>query len=87
MRAARLSLPLILITSLTGLTEPADRVVEKSPVLKPLSPVESMEHIRLPPGFRLELVASEPQVREPVALAWDGNGRMFVAEMRSYMQD
>ncbi len=87
MRAARLSLPLILITSLTGLTEPADRVVEKSPVLKPLSPGESMEHIRLPPGFRLELVASEPQVREPVALAWDGNGRMFVAEMRSYMQD
>ena len=87
MRAARLSLPLLLTTILTGLAEPADRVVEKSPVLKPLSPGESMKHINLPPGFQLELVVSEPQVREPVALAWDGNGRMFVAEMRSYMQD
>ena len=35
----------------------------------------------------MELVASEPMVREPVAIAWDGNARMFVAEMDTYMQD
>lgn len=53
----------------------------------PLSPEESMKTMHLPDGYRIELVASEPMVEEPVAIAWDGNGRMYVAEMRSYMQD
>ncbi|HSH94358.1 MAG TPA: discoidin domain-containing protein, partial [Roseimicrobium sp.] len=39
------------------------------------------------PGYKLELVLSEPDIKEPVVAAFDGNGRMFVAEMRSYMQD
>ena len=52
-----------------------------------LSPVESMATMQLPPGYRVELVASEPMVEEPVAIAWDGDGRMYVAEMRAYMQD
>jgi mono/diheme cytochrome c family protein/glucose/arabinose dehydrogenase len=52
-----------------------------------LSPEESMKTIYLPPGYRLELVASEPMIQEPVAIAWDGNGRMYVAEMLTYMQD
>lgn len=46
-----------------------------------------MKRIKIAPGFRLELVASEPMIREPVALTWDGNGRVFVAEMLGYMQD
>src|SRR5690606_30813254 len=33
------------------------------------------------------LVASEPMIQEPVAIAWDGNGTLYVAEMRTYMQD
>ena len=37
-------------------------------------------------GFRVELVASEPLVVDPVALAFDENGRMFVAEMRDYSE-
>jgi len=52
-----------------------------------LSPEESMKTFNLPAGYNLELVASEPMVKEPVALAWDGNGRMYVAEMLTYMQD
>jgi mono/diheme cytochrome c family protein/glucose/arabinose dehydrogenase len=52
-----------------------------------LSPEESMKTIRLPEGYHLELVASEPVIQEPVAIVWDGNGRMYVAEMRSYMRD
>jgi len=38
-------------------------------------------------GFELELVASEPMVQDPVALAFDGNGRIWVAEMKGYMPD
>jgi hypothetical protein len=32
-------------------------------------------------------VASEPLVGEPVSITWDGNGRMYVAQMLTYMQD
>jgi glucose/arabinose dehydrogenase len=62
-------------------------VVDKDPPVTPLSPQESIQKIQLPPGYRVELVASEPMVQEPVALAWDGNGRMYVAEMNTYMKD
>ncbi len=52
-----------------------------------LSPEESMKKIYLPKGYHLELVASEPMISEPVVIAWDGNARMYVAEMNTYMQD
>lgn len=52
-----------------------------------LSPEESMKTIYLPDGYHIELVASEPMIQEPVAIAWDGNARMYVAEMLTYMQD
>lgn len=52
-----------------------------------LSPEESMKTFYLPEGYEVELVASEPMIDEPVAIAWDGNGRMYVAEMNTYMQD
>ncbi|MEX6690929.1 c-type cytochrome [Danxiaibacter flavus] len=52
-----------------------------------LTPEESMKTMHLPEGYHLELVASEPMVQEPVAVVWDANGKMYVAEMRSYMQD
>ena len=51
------------------------------------SPEESMKRIHVAPGYRLELVAAEPMIEEPVLCVWDGNGRMYVAEMRTYMQD
>lgn len=61
------------------------------PVRRPmppyLSPADSLKLIQLAPGYRLELVLSEPQIQEPVVTVFDGNGRMFVAEMRSYMKD
>lgn len=62
-------------------------IVDTLPSPKYLSPEESMAQIYLQPGYRLELVASEPMIHEPVAIAWDANGRMFVAEMNTYMQD
>ena len=43
-----------------------------------------MKRFQLPPGFRIELVASEPDIVSPVALAFDERGRMFVAEMPEY---
>ena len=62
-------------------------VQDTNPSIVPLSPEVSMTKIQLPPGYHVELVASEPMIQEPVALAWDGNGRMYVAEMNTYMRD
>src|SRR5437764_15156832 len=61
-------------------------VVDTNPPITPLSPGESIRKIQLPPGYHIELVASEPMVQEPVAIAWDGNGRMYVAEMNTFMK-
>ncbi|MBT6399849.1 MAG: hypothetical protein HOK04_08685, partial [Verrucomicrobia bacterium] len=51
---------------------------------QPLSPKESAKKIRLPEGFRIELVASEPIVEEPSCIAWDEYGRVFVCELHGY---
>ncbi len=41
----------------------------------------------LPAGYRMELVASDPDINNPAVIEWDGNGRMYVSEFRSYMRD
>ena len=72
--------------------EYVDKIYEKPEIVRDassnfLSPEESMKTFYLPEGYRVELVASEPMINEPVTIAWDGNGRMYVAEMNTYMQD
>jgi len=59
---------------------------ETSP-FTPLTPQESLEALQVAPGYLLENVAAEPDLQEPTLAVWDGNGVMYVAEMRSYMQD
>jgi cytochrome c551/c552/glucose/arabinose dehydrogenase/cytochrome c5 len=63
------------------------RDIDSSAIIDYLSPQESLKTFNLPAGYHLELVASEPMIKEPVAIAWDGNARMYVAEMLTYMQD
>ncbi|MDX1565216.1 MAG: hypothetical protein R3236_07415, partial [Phycisphaeraceae bacterium] len=55
------------------------------PPAPPLKPDEAMKTFKVAPGFKLELFASEPLVVDPVAMAWDGDGRCWVVEMRGYM--
>lgn len=64
-----------------------ERVFNSKPSPEFLSTEESMRSFNLPKGYHMELVASEPMVKEPVAITWDGNARMYVAEMLTYMQD
>lgn len=52
-----------------------------------LTPEQSQRAFVLPEGYHMELVASEPMITEPVAIAWDGNARMYVAQMETYTQD
>lgn len=53
-------------------------------VVPALSPEEARQTFRVEPGLRVELVAAEPQVVDPVAFAFDERGRLFVAENRGY---
>ena len=41
----------------------------------------------MPPGYHVELVASEPLIQEPVALDWDLEGRLWAVEMPGFMAD
>ena len=51
------------------------------------TPDEQAKAFILPPGYRMELVVSEPQVISPAVIRFDGNGRMYVAELVTYMRD
>jgi putative membrane-bound dehydrogenase-like protein len=50
----------------------------------PLSPEESMKLVQVPVGFELQLFASEPDIINPIAMAWDERGRLFVIETTDY---
>ena len=52
-----------------------------------LPPAGSMAMMQVEPGFRVELVASEPDVQSPVAMDIDEDGRIWVVEMPGYPLD
>ena len=54
---------------------------------RPLSPKEALATFKLAPGYRVDLIASEPLVQDPVAIDWDPDGRLWVVEMPGYMRD
>lgn len=53
----------------------------------PLSPQASIATMKIADGYQVVPVLTEPHIHEPAAIAWDGNGRLYVVEMRTYMQD
>ena len=59
----------------------------KQPPIQAKRPEDEIKQIVLQPGYRLECVLSDPIIQEPTAIAFDGDGRMFVVEDRSYMMD
>src|SRR5437660_8270065 len=52
-----------------------------------LSARDEMKTFKIAPGYRVELVAAEPLVADPVAMTFDPSGRIWVCEMRGYMPD
>ena len=47
----------------------------------PMTPEESAAAFKVPAGFRVEVVASEPLIASPSGVCWDERGRMFVSEL------
>ena len=56
------------------------------PRIPPTEPDRVFATFKVKPGFRVELAAAEPHVRDPVALSFDEDGRMYVVEMRDYSE-
>lgn len=54
--------------------------------IKPLTPEEALKALQLPPGFKATLFAAEPAVQQPIAMAWDERGRLWVAECYTYAE-
>src|SRR5216117_3207602 len=54
------------------------------PRFPPVAAGDALNTFQLRKGFRLELVAAEPLVTDPIALAFDEDGRLFVVEMNDY---
>jgi putative membrane-bound dehydrogenase-like protein len=54
------------------------------PRAAPLSPADALKSFQVQEGFRLDLIAAEPLVMDPVAAAYDEDGRLYVVEMSDY---
>jgi putative membrane-bound dehydrogenase-like protein len=57
---------------------------DELPRVPPTEPRDALKTFTLAPGFRIELVACEPSIRSPVAIDFDEDGRLYVAEFPEY---
>jgi mono/diheme cytochrome c family protein/glucose/arabinose dehydrogenase len=64
-----------------------EEILKRTPPSTVVPPDKALETFRVAPGFRVELVAAEPLIHDPIAYAFDEDGRLFVIEMRGYMPD
>ncbi|NBV86319.1 MAG: dehydrogenase [Verrucomicrobia bacterium] len=61
-----------------------EHLIPPAPVL---APEDELKTFQLAPGYRAELVASDPLIGDPVAMTFGPDGRIWVVEMRGYMPD
>ncbi|MCB1078956.1 MAG: hypothetical protein KDM64_14135, partial [Verrucomicrobiae bacterium] len=72
---------------LGGLAHAYEPVAEVPPgftMPKPLTLEQSMASLKVRPGLRVELVAAEPLVADPINLDWGPDGKLWVVEMTDY---
>lgn len=68
------------------LTNPKQSFAAELPRTPARETSDAMAAIQVKDGYKLELAAAEPLVRDPVAMAFDENGRLFVVEMCDYSE-
>ncbi|CAL1519483.1 PVC-type heme-binding CxxCH protein [Chitinophaga sp. MM2321] len=51
---------------------------------QPLTPAASVALTQLPPGFEMQLFASEPEISKPICMNWDERGRLWIVETVDY---
>src|ERR1700744_6149905 len=63
---------------------PISRAADGPAATPPASPEESPKQIEVDPGLKPELIANEPNIISPVAIRFDEEGRLWVAQMCDY---
>lgn len=53
----------------------------------PMAAAEAAKTAEMPEGFRLEVFASEPDVRQPIGITFDEKGRLWVAECYTFAEN
>src|SRR3954452_15393099 len=51
---------------------------------KPLTPAETIQHFKVAPGLKMEVVANEPVISQPLNLHFDERGRLWVVQYLQY---
>jgi putative heme-binding domain-containing protein len=80
------TIPVLLVAlppSAHGQPQP-DRYAEHIASTPPRSPDEERKTFHLPPGFEIQLVASEPEIKKPINVAFDARGRIWVTQSEEY---
>jgi len=81
---------LLVLAPFAAAQEPHDTVdkdySDELPRIAPVEPSDAAATFRVADGFRIELVAAEPLVTDPIAVDFDGDGRLYVVEMRDYSE-
>lgn len=82
----RLGILILLIVTSSVIASADDFIPRRQdkPPGPPLSPQEAIAKMEVPEGFSVELVASEPQIFNPVAMAIDEQGRFWITESFEY---
>lgn len=81
------SFPLLLALLGTSISSSHLLALEEPPVIAPtdaLSPADERKAFAVPPGFDVQLVASEPDIQKPIQMAFDARGRLWVTTSYHY---
>ncbi|MBY0327045.1 MAG: hypothetical protein EBT02_02980, partial [Planctomycetia bacterium] len=57
---------------------------DQLPFIPPKTPQDSLKLFKARPGFKIDLIASEPLIGSPVAMDFDENSNLYVAEYPEY---
>ncbi|MGZ8939964.1 MAG: PVC-type heme-binding CxxCH protein, partial [Limisphaerales bacterium] len=79
-----LFLVVTLVVSAVSIAQPADPFAEGVRPTDPVTAEEQAKTFKLPPGFKVELVAAEPDIQKPMNMAFDAKGRLWVTSSREY---
>src|SRR5436190_887491 len=81
MRSLSIALLLLAASTVSRAADPFSEYVRST---EPKTPEQEQKLFHLPPGFEIQLVASEPDIGKPMNLAFDSRGRLWVTSTHEY---
>jgi len=86
----RMGLVVVVVCAFAAAAQETDSVdrdyAAELPRVKPLEPADALKSFKIHSGFHMDLVAAEPLINDPIAIAFDEFGRMYVVDMTGYSE-